>query len=172
MQSEEGKGSLFWMQIPFVHEYNISDDVQPQTPKTEIEKDNSVLEHNQSMKIKGDKPTVIVAEDDESNFIYMQHLLGSKYAILRAINGIQAIDLAREGKADIILMDIRMPEMNGFDATKAIRVFDSSIPIIAVSAYAFEDDRKKALECGCNDYVVKPLKAELFFSILKKYFEA
>lgn len=101
----------------------------------------------------------MVAEDTESNFILTSTILRQDYTILWAHNGKEAIELFRANHPALILMDIRMPEMDGLEATRNIRKADPDIPIVALTAFAFDSDKHKALEAGCNDYLSKPIQA-------------
>ena len=84
-------------------------------------------------------------------------ILRRNYIVDRAYNGIEAIEMCRQLKPDLILMDIRMPQMDGIEATKRIREFNSDIPILAVTSFAFEKDKGNAMEAGCNGFVTKPI---------------
>ena len=108
---------------------------------------------------------ILVAEDNDSNYMLVKVLLKG-YNLTRACNGREAVELAGREKFDIILMDIRMPEMDGAEATRRIREFYPAIPIIAVTANAFDEDRRRAFEAGVDDFLTKPLiKAKLFETI-------
>ncbi|MBS3770742.1 MAG: response regulator [Bacteroidales bacterium] len=115
--------------------------------------------------------TILIAEDEESNFKYLQLALrDTQVNIIRAKNGKEAVDLCRKHTdIDLVLMDIKMPGMDGFQATKEIRQFAEDLPIIALTAYAMADDKDTSLEAGCNDYISKPVKRNRIFSILDKY---
>jgi len=101
--------------------------------------------------------TILVAEDIDSNFALVNILLRKEFNIVRAYNGVEAVRLFQEVHPSLILMDIQMPEMNGLDATRIIRAMDEQIPIVALTAFAFNADRIEFLEAGGSDYVVKPL---------------
>lgn len=109
---------------------------------------------------------ILIAEDKESNFLLLKSLL--KHAqIDRAVNGIEAVEMARMNPYSLILMDIRMPRMDGLEATRRIRVFDKDIPIVAISANAFYSDKVNALEAGCNKYLTKPVKKQELLEVLE-----
>ena len=111
-------------------------------------------------KVSGDyRPLILVAEDDDSNFKLIKAIIGKKCEILWAKNGEDIVNLFEENrdKAEAILMDIKMPIMNGLDATVIIRKKDKELPIIMQTAYAFTADREKALECGASEVLVKPI---------------
>ena len=101
--------------------------------------------------------TILVAEDIDSNFALVDILLRKEFNIVRARNGIEAVRLFEEVNPSLILMDIQMPEMNGLDATRIIRKMNSNIPIVALTAFAFNSDRIAFLDAGGSDYVVKPI---------------
>ena len=105
------------------------------------------------------RPLILVAEDDESNFKLIKAIIGKKCDILWARTGEDMVKLYEENKgtAEAILMDIKMPIMTGLDATVIIRRQDAEIPIIMQTAYAFQSDRDRAIECGANEVLVKPI---------------
>ena len=113
--------------------------------------------------------TILVAEDVESNFLLLKAIIGKTYTLLHAWNGKEAVEIYEQSHPDLILMDIKMPEMDGLEATRIIRKVSQEIPIIALTAFAFDDDRVKALEAGCNDYLTKPLSAPLLKETIAKY---
>ena len=113
--------------------------------------------------------TILVAEDNESNFLLVFTVLKKDYSIIRAHNGVEAIDKFKSESPDIILMDIKMPEMDGLTATRTIREYDTRIPIIALSAFAFETDKQEAISAGCNDYITKPVDFNLLRATLKRH---
>jgi CheY-like chemotaxis protein len=105
------------------------------------------------------RPLVLVAEDDESNFKLINAIIGKKCEILWARNGVDIVKLYHENKgvARVILMDIKMPEMTGIEATTIIREEDKDIPIIMQTAYAFATDREQAMAAGATAVLVKPI---------------
>jgi CheY-like chemotaxis protein/anti-sigma regulatory factor (Ser/Thr protein kinase) len=117
------------------------------------------------------KKKILIAEDDSSNYMFLESLLRSTEAeLIWARNGHQAVDIhAGRDDIDLILMDIRMPEMNGLQATEKIRSTDQGIPIIALTAFAFADDREKSMEAGCTEHLSKPVKIEDLKRVLQKY---
>jgi CheY-like chemotaxis protein len=120
---------------------------------------------------KGDssKPIILVAEDIDSNFILVDILLRMEYTIVRANNGMEAVKLYQEIHPRIVLMDIQMPVMNGLEATKSIRSMDAKIPIIALTAFAFDSDREEFMNAGGTDYIVKPLDPPQLRAKVKAY---
>jgi len=117
------------------------------------------------------KKTILVAEDEDSNYELVRIVLQKRYRLLRAHNGIEAVTINEEEKPDLILMDIRMPEMNGLDATRIIKEVDSETPVIALSAYAFEENIREAKNAGCDEFMAKPFKVENLIELVKKYLD-
>lgn len=111
----------------------------------------------------------MVAEDVESNFILLKNLIGREYTLLWAKDGVEAIEMYKQYQPDLILMDIKMPRMDGLEATHIIRSYSKEVPIIALTAYAFETDKELALEMGCNDFVTKPVSKEALEKALEKF---
>ncbi len=105
----------------------------------------------------GEKLRVLIAEDNESNFILYENMLAGNYEITHAWNGEEAVELFRTCNPDVILMDINMPKMDGYEATAEIKRINPNVPIIAVTAYAFATDKERMLESGFNGYVSKPI---------------
>lgn len=104
-----------------------------------------------------DKPLVLVAEDNPSNYKLVEVLLRNDYTLLHAVNGQEAVDLFAEHRPRLVLMDISMPVMDGYDALRGIRALDPAAHVIALTAYAFEADRQKMLQSGFNACLAKPL---------------
>lgn len=104
--------------------------------------------------------TILVAEDNESNFILMTYILKRHYEVMRAKNGQEAVDAVEKGGVDLILMDIKMPVKDGLEATKEIREKHSALPIIALTANAFDSDRQLAIDAGCNEFLSKPVSSD------------
>ena len=118
-----------------------------------------------------DTKKILVAEDEDSNYELVKIVLQKRYKLLRAHNGIEAVTINEDEKPDLILMDIRMPEMNGLDATRIIKEVNSSTPVIALSAYAFEENIREAKEAGCDEFMAKPFKVENLIETVKKYLD-
>lgn len=116
-----------------------------------------------------EKHTILIAEDIDNNYDLLNIILRKDYKLVRAVNGIEAVKLYSEIKPDIILMDMKMPEMGGLEATRLIRMESQDVPIIAVTAFAFESDREVALEAGCNDFLSKPIDIPVLKSLIKEY---
>ena len=103
------------------------------------------------------RPTILIAEDNESNYLLLSTLLKRNYELFRAHDGIEAIQLFKNYFPDMILMDVKMPRMDGLTAMQAIREISGEVPIIVISAHAYEQDKRTAYACGCNAYIVKPI---------------
>ena len=145
-ESEEGKGSKFWFTIPY----------QPVVEENPLE----VVEEKQSVKLSGNEHlTILIAEDNPSNYKLLNTILKNEYKLVHAWNGKEAVEKFKECKPHLVLMDINMPEMNGYEATAEIRKIDTSTPIIAVTAFAYASDEQKVMENGFNGYMSKPINA-------------
>ena len=163
VQSTLGQGSRFTFTLPFhgtVGGMSISNRTNTQNRRTLRV---SSKREDQTLK------TVLVAEDEESNYELVRIVLQKRYNLLRAHNGIEAVTLNEDEKPDLILMDIRMPDMNGLDATRIIKEVNHDTPIIALSAYAFEDNIREAKAAGCDEFLAKPFKVEDLIEIIQKY---
>ena len=115
--------------------------------------------------------TILVAEDEDSNYELVKIVLQKRYRLIRAHNGIEAVNLNEDEHPDLILMDIRMPEMNGFDATRIIKEVNHDTPVIALSAYAFDENIREAKMAGCDEFMAKPFRVENLIEMVKKYLD-
>ncbi|MCK5169418.1 MAG: response regulator [Bacteroidales bacterium] len=114
--------------------------------------------------------TILIAEDEESNYLYFKMLISkTKANILHAKNGNEAIKICQEKTVDLVLMDIKMPEMDGLEATKKIKKDKNNIPIIALTAFAMENDEKMSLDAGCDAYISKPINESKLLMLLNKF---
>jgi len=113
--------------------------------------------------------TVLIVEDTELNIDYFAQLLEDDYNLLVAKNGEQGVSMAQQENPDLILMDISLPIMDGYEATRRIRATNTSIPIIGLSAHAMSGDAEKAKEAGCDDYLTKPVDKDLLIKKIKEY---
>ncbi|MCR5470571.1 MAG: response regulator [Prevotella sp.] len=111
---------------------------------------------------------ILVAEDNDSNYILMSYILRKYYAYDRAKNGQEAVEKVKSGDFDMVLMDIKMPVMDGLEATTAIREFNQEIPIVALTANAFDSDRELAQEAGCNEFMAKPVNSDECLATIRK----
>ena len=112
---------------------------------------------------------ILIAEDNDSNFVLMSYILKKYYQFERAKNGQEAVELVDKNQYDIVLMDIKMPVMNGLEATKAIKEKHPDLPILALTANAFDSDRQLAMDAGCNDFLSKPVSSEECLETIKRY---
>jgi CheY-like chemotaxis protein len=117
-------------------------------------------------------PIVLVAEDTDSNYLLISMILKREYQVEWAHDGVEAVDMCKQLNPDIILMDIRMPNMDGLEATSKIREFNTTVPIIAVTAFAFDKDRLEAMKAGCNDFLTKPIMASVLKENIQKHLTA
>ena len=117
------------------------------------------------------KPLILVAEDMDCNYELVKAILEECYSVLRANDGIDVVTKYESSKPDLILMDVRMPGLDGLSAAGIIRELNPTIPIIATTAFAFETDREMALAAGCNEYMSKPLEAEKLKTMVERYLE-
>ena len=159
VQSKMETGTTFTFTLPYI---SANGDMkwEEKLPPASV-KDNSRTSHQEM--------TILVAEDYQSNYDLIEAMLGKMYKLVHAHDGMEAIIFYEQYKPDLILMDIKMPNINGLDATRAIREMSADVPVIAVSAYAYEKDKIAAIESGCNDFLTKPVSADLLKMTINKY---
>ena len=157
--STPGVGSTFWAWIPC--DVSMQENIDPKaTPQPTQTQETVSLNHSISLKgINGKDLQILIAEDNDSNYSLVKHIL-KEYQITRVVNGVEAVEKVRDEEFDIVLMDMKMPIMGGLEATRKIRELNPIIPIIALTANAFDADRVSAMEAGCNAFLTKPLKKE------------
>lgn len=166
-RSDEGKGSVFYFTIPYIP-------AEIDSIKEEFIVDTTT-EHLPIVQTEKHKTRILVVDDTEDNrFLLMTYLKKSPYQVIQAENGQEAIDKVFSENFDLILMDIQMPLMDGYAATKAIREWEKEhnkpkIPIIAVSANAMAEDIKKSIEAGCTEHVTKPIKKTALIDMIQRY---
>jgi CheY-like chemotaxis protein len=112
---------------------------------------------------------ILIAEDNDSNFVLMTYILKKFYQFDRARNGQEAVDMVDKDQYDIVLMDIKMPIMTGLEATKAIKEKYPDLPVVALTANAFDSDRQAAMDAGCDDFLAKPVSSDLCLSTIKRF---
>ena len=114
---------------------------------------------------------ILIAEDDMANYILLKYMLEeSKVTVIRAKNGNEAVEICKsEDKIDLVLMDVKMPVMDGIEATSAIKTFRPDLPIIMQSAHILDEVRLNCIEAGCDDFFIKPFNEELFFQVIDSY---
>lgn len=157
VESMPGKGSLFQFYLPF------------KPTNTNQNLNNMTTETRKSEGL--DPVKILLAEDDEASSMYIQAIF-DRYpdvTLLQASDGLEAVRLAQDNpELDLILMDIKMPGMNGLEAIKQIRLFNPKVPIVAQTAYAFSDDKDNAFKAGCNEYLAKPINRSDLLHLMEK----
>lgn len=155
LNSEPDKGSTFYFTIPYNQGIN--------PPSIEGELKNEKIAIN--------KPkSILIAEDEDFNYMFIQEILNDQNInIIRATSGEEAVELCKSNSIDLVLMDLKIPIMDGFEATREIRKFLPNLPIIAQTAYTVEVETKKAFTIGCNDLISKPYKKEFLISKINEW---
>ena len=156
LESVKGAGSTFYITLPLESETVLKKELINKI-ETEVNVTGSAL--------------ILIVEDDEANSSYFKFILErNSYNYLLAYNGRDAVDMCRQNpEISIVLMDIKMPVMDGFEATRKIKEFRKNLPIIGVTAFAMTGDKEKALEAGCDQYLSKPVKSDQLLSVINKY---
>ncbi|MBK8808587.1 MAG: PAS domain S-box protein [Bacteroidales bacterium] len=157
LESEKGKGTTFYVSIPY----------EP------IQKENSAV-NNSETDAEDEYYVILIAEDEEVNFLFLEALFADEidgnYKLIHAKNGKEAFDICLENKnIDIVLMDLKMPIMNGFEAAEKIKEIAPKLPIIAQTAYSTEQDKQLALKHGCDEFISKPIDKEHLFELVNKH---
>jgi len=161
LESEEDKGSCFFFTIPYnpsgINLTNLAISLNP-----------SNYEYNWSGK------TILIAEDEFTNYRLLEKMLRkTEVKLIRANDGIEAVELCRSHpEINLVLMDIKMPLMDGYEATRLIKEFRKKLPVIAQTAYALSNDKNKALNAGCDDYVSKPIGKDILLKMIHNFFYA
>jgi CheY-like chemotaxis protein len=157
VRSEPGKGSIFSFTLPVKNrgKKNSPENVYYETAGNHI----------------GSGKTILIAEDDYSNFELLSAILTPLgFSIIHALDGKEAVDMfGKSPGINLVLMDLKMANMNGFEATAEILKIKPAIPVIAQTAYAHLHDQKMAIDCGCIDYLVKPLNKHHLLSLIQKH---
>jgi signal transduction histidine kinase/CheY-like chemotaxis protein len=146
VESEEGKGSTFWFTLPYKQIEAIE-----KAPQKKI----------QSITIAKDKLIILIAEDNESNYKLFESILKYDYHLIHAWDGQEAVNMFKEYDPQIVLMDINMPVLDGYEATKEIRKYSAKVPIIAITAFAYASDEQRVMASGFDGYMPKPINARL-----------
>jgi CheY-like chemotaxis protein len=156
VESTEGKGSVFYFSMPL----------------KEVENQTKPLD-GEGMSPVPLRPglTLLVVEDDDISYQYLETVLQrTNIRLIRAVNGPETIEIYKNNPGiSLILMDIKIPGMNGFEVTRLIRSLNPDIPIIALTAYAFSVDRKLSIEAGCNEYLSKPVHRKELLEMISRY---
>lgn len=153
--SQPGKGSTFWAWVP----------CEIEMPEKVSSVDSQPLDQPSVLnEISKEDLKILIAEDNDSNYLLVRHIL-KDYNLTRALDGADAVWKARNESFDLILMDMKMPVMGGLEATRRIREFNAKVPIIALTANAFDSDKGSAIEVGCNAFLAKPLSKKQLLEI-------
>jgi len=173
VSSEFGKGTTFTFTLP----YTIANPANVDSSKKENGEGNiagiasagKTADSSVDSSANTRHACILVAEDTDSNFDLLEAILGKDHQLIRAHDGMEAVTMFDEVKPDLILMDIKMPNLDGLEATKIIRELSATVPIIAQSAFAYEQDRKAAEEAGCNDFIAKPIADDKLKAMIHKW---
>ncbi|MFM7895989.1 MAG: response regulator, partial [Flavobacterium sp.] len=151
-------GSTFYFSIPLL--YSEVKFIERQ----ESSNDSQLLEL-------GKEEIILIAEDDNINFLLIEKMVKSfNFKVIRAKDGVEAVEFCKSNhEIDLVLMDIKMPNLNGYEAFSEIRKFNQTIPIIAQTSYTFEDEINKIKELGFTDFISKPIEKERLFELIKFY---
>ena len=166
VSSEVGIGTIFRFVLPFQGTIGGIDKSKTTTTSSNLRTIRISERDGNSVKKK-----ILVAEDEDSNYELVKIVLQKRYRLIRAHNGIEAVTLNEDEHPDMILMDIRMPEMNGLDATRIIKEVSHDTPVVALSAYAFEENIREAKAAGCDEFMAKPFKVENLIEMVRKYLD-
>jgi CheY-like chemotaxis protein len=167
VESEEGNlpagkagGSVFYFTLPYLLET-----IKENSTKKEISTPVEALPIN--------KLKILIVEDDEPSEMFLSALVKEhSTTVLKAGTGIEAVDICRNNPdIDLVLMDIQMPGLNGYEATRQIRQFNKDVIIIAQTAFGLSGDKEKAIEAGCNDYISKPINKDKLLALIQQYFK-
>lgn len=156
VESREGEGSCFWFTHPYTPEVQSISEVEATAPIFKTASGNY-------------KPLILVAEDIDSNYLLIEALLKKDYRLRRAHNGNEAIELFNAETPDLVLMDMKMPGMGGIDATTILRKTGTQVPIVALTAFAYDSDKTLAFCAGCNDFLTKPISPPELRRIVGKW---
>lgn len=161
VKSKEGEGSTFWFTLPYHQADQAGDNIAkaPETPRLVDKKDKLVI---------------LIAEDNESNYKLFETILKKNYTLIHAWDGEEAVQLFKQHNPHLVLMDINMPKMDGYEATQKIREISPDVPVMAITAFAYAEDEQHILNSGFNAYTSKPIQAEQLQkqigNLLKKHF--
>lgn len=150
-ESEDKKGSTFWANLPCL-----------------LQKEINTEKKRKALALTKQK-TILVAEDIQSNYLLVSKILRDNFKVLHAENGKSALEEIQKGGIDLVLMDMKMPVMNGLEATAEIRKINKEIPIVALTAHAFDTDKIAAYEAGCNEYLIKPINKVTLIEVLNRF---
>ena len=162
VQSRLGEGSTFRFVLPF------EGTIGGVAKNSRITTNSRTIRATTNTNLK-DAPLILVAEDEDSNYELVKIVLSKRYRLIRAKNGIEAVTYCEEDNPDLVLMDIRMPDMNGLDATRIIKEVHHDLPVVALSAYAFDENIREAKAAGCDEFMAKPFRVEDLIDLVEKY---
>ncbi len=152
LESLKGRGSTFYVRIPYVIYLSQKEEIR--VNKLKIIAKNFIK--------------VLIAEDDEINFLFVEEILQQSrevtFEVSHVKNGLEALNFCENNEVDLVIMDIKMPVMNGYEATTEIKKIKPGLPVIALTAFSTERDRDKALAYGCDDFISKPVDRDMFFA--------
>lgn len=158
LESEENRGSRFGIVIH----------CEMKQEEEDAEDMEYVTEETGALLTQTDRPVVLIAEDSASNYMVLSRILKKHFNIVWALNGRDALDVVNKQKVDLVLMDIKMQEMDGITALKKIRRTHKKLPIIIQSAYAYDENRENAKKAGCTDFIEKPIHADILMDVIGK----
>jgi len=157
VHTQQNQGSTFFFTIPY-----------KTFQETTIQITTSKIKKNYDWSGK----QILIVEDDYSSYKYIDEVLRkTKVGVKRAANGIEAYEMCLENNFNLVLMDLQLPDMNGFEATELIKHYNSKILVIAQTAFVSPDDRKRCIEAGCDDFLAKPVNSQKLLSMIEKYFD-
>ncbi len=157
VESTLNEGTTFFLNIPYKPVFRVQKSIKKALPKP----------------MDSNAYTILIAEDEEINYLYLEILLGGnqkfKFNILHAKNGKEALDICKKTPIDLVLMDLKMPVMDGFEATRLIKEILPELPIIAQTAYSTNKEKEVAITAGCDDFISKPIVKEEFNTLIHKF---
>jgi signal transduction histidine kinase len=158
LESEKNIGSTFYVRLSYKQKNSL--------PLQNLNEKTKMVDKEYNYKGK----TILIAEDEDSNFRFLSETLKRTQAnLMHAKDGEEVIQMVKENHVDLILMDIKMPNMNGYEATILIKEINPDIPIIAQTAYAMNSDREEVLQLGCDNYIAKPIESQELLTMLDTY---
>ncbi len=157
VDSKVGMGSIFYFTLPYEKIFVPVKEIPSQIPEPKID---------------WSEKTILIAEDEEDNFMLLEELLSdTKAHILHATTGKEAVEIVKKTQIHLVLMDINMPEMDGYEATRLIKKMNKNIPVVAQTAYAMSGEREKSSQAGCDNYITKPININELLSTISKFFQ-
>ena len=160
LESEQGKGSRFGIVLPWQVQLAENDVSEIEDMAGDVNL-NAIEEHG--------RPIVLIAEDSVSNYMVLSRILKKHFTIVWALNGQDALDIVNRQPIDLVLMDIKMQEMDGITALKKIKKTHKKLPVIIQTAYAYDENREQAKKAGCVDFIEKPIKADILMKSIRKF---